>query len=113
VADQQPLLQSVSLVDQAALGCGLVFFVIGGIVRYRRHGLAAADLGALLGLAVAAFAIPKGLFLVYCAFRPDLLIQVKDLPQQLAVAGLCAVFLAVVAIKAGLEKGPGDAPPSS
>lgn len=113
MADQQPLLQSLSLVDQVALVCGLVFFIIGGVVRYRRAGLGAADLGALLGLAVAAFAIPKGLFLVYCAFNPASLVQVKDLPEQIAIAGLCVVFLALIGIKAGLAKGPDGTPPSA
>ncbi|MDT7777700.1 MAG: hypothetical protein QOC99_212 [Acidobacteriota bacterium] len=61
-------------------------------------------LGPLLGAAAAAFAIPKGIFLVYCAFRPDLLAQIKDLPIQLTIAGLCATFMAAVGVKAGLEK---------
>lgn len=105
MADLQSLLARVT-VDQAALACGLVFFFIGLIIKVRRNGWDAADLGPLLGVAVAAFAIPKGLFLVYLAFQPDLLTRlalVKDLAEQIAIAGLCAVFLACVTVRAGLK----------
>jgi hypothetical protein len=62
-------------------------------------------------VALAAAAIPKGIYLIYCAFNPQKLLTIKDLHLQLTVAGLCAVFLAAVTIKSGLEKNPNDTTP--
>lgn len=63
-----------------------------------------ASLGPLIGVAAAAYAIPKGIYLIYCAFDPPLLLQIKDLSLQVTIAGLCAIFLAAVGLKAGLQK---------
>jgi hypothetical protein len=116
VADQQTLAQSLSVVDQVALVCGLVFFVIGLIVRGLRKGfnelLAASELGPLIGLTMAAFAIPKAVYLIYCGFRPELLPQIKDLSVQIVVAGLSALFLAVVGIKVALSDNNTTPPPT-
>lgn len=102
MADQQSVFQSLSVVDHAALGCGVVLFVVGAIVLIRRNGWTPSILGHLIKLSISAYAIPKGLYLVYCAFRPELLTQIKDLSLQIIVAGLSAVFLALVAIKSVL-----------
>lgn len=103
VDNQYPLVQNLSQIEQAILWCGLLIFVVGVVVRLWRVGLSISDLGLLLKLAFAAFAVPKGLFLIVCAFKPALLNQVKDLSQHLIIAGLCVVYLAAVAIKSVLE----------
>lgn len=111
--NQPPPLQDLSQIEQAILWCGLLIFVVGIVVRIWRVGLSISDLGSLLKLLFAAFAVPKGLFLIVCAFKPTLLNQVKDLPQHLVIAGLCVVYLAAVAIKSGLVDETAPPPPKT
>ena len=96
------------------MGCGVVCFVIGGVLGYRRRGwnvISGPVLAYLAGAMGATYALVKGVYLVYCAFRPELLLQIRDLPLQVAIAGCSAAFLALVSIKAALEKAQDDTTP--
>lgn len=98
MADQQPILQSVSVVDQASITCGLVLLFIGLVVRTRKKGVTPAELGYLTQLVLAGIGIPKGIFLVYGAYVPAALTPITDYSLYFAISGLSVVFLAIVAI---------------
>jgi hypothetical protein len=114
VPNPQPLFLNLTPADYAAMGCGVVCFVTGGVLGYKRRGwdvLSAPVLGYLAGAMAATYALIKAGYLVYCAFRPELLLEIKDLPLQIAIAGCSATFLALVSIKAALEKAQGEITP--
>jgi hypothetical protein len=80
------------LLSQTAVACGLIGMCVRGMILWRRG--TPVGLGALTSALMTGAGAPVGLFLICCAFKPELTHHLKDLNIALAAAGVCTLYIA-------------------
>jgi hypothetical protein len=88
--------------NYASLIVGALCVTLGAVTRYREGILHEGELSPLVQCLFTGFAIPKGVFLLVCAFKPKLLVQMSDHPEYLLIAAFCTIYLASTTLKAFL-----------
>lgn len=75
-----------------SVGAGIAVF-ISNLYMNRKYGRE-TSLDSLIVKVLSAFSIPPGFLLLYCAFNPDLIIQLGWLRVYIAIAGMVVIFIA-------------------
>ena len=86
----------LQFINEAAVSCAIISFVAISISNFV-HGKR-PKLEELLASGLAASAIPTGLALLLCAFKPNLLQQMSGFNIHIATAGCALIFISIKGI---------------
>lgn len=91
--------QLASYFNTASLITGLLCLLLGLAIRYKRRAMQEKELPSLIQCLFTGYALPKGVFLGYCAFYPNLLTQMSDHAEYLLIAAFCTLYLAALSLR--------------
>lgn len=85
-------------INEAAVAFAIATFLIVSVKSYRSNKKQHFKLEYLLAKGISASAIPTGLALLVCAFKPDLLQNMSGFNIHIATAGCALLYISIKGI---------------
>lgn len=86
----------ITYLNQWTVACAIIFAVIALFLTPPNNK--PLDLEFVVGRALSGSALPTGIALLGCAFKPELLPQLDDASLNIAVAGITLLFISIKSI---------------